>query len=305
VITLGLASACAVGADEGGTGIFGPGDPGGDEGGSTVDDGHNGTSDDGGGGDNDTGSDGGPDGDDGNDTGGGTAGTTDGGGDTGSSTGGGVDTGPDTGDDTTTNGDTATNGDTDTGGATDTGSDPGGDTQTGPAPFGANLLANPGGETGDMSGWTVIGNGGNGWTTASSADVHGGSYEFATSYGTCSRSQTIDLVAAGFSSAELDAAPDVVVSEWFRERYEGPDAYAITVELRNASSGVIDSWTQSGSTTGGATYDDDTWFELGHTFTAYGSGLRYVHFEDSGSDTEFWSGHYGTRMDDAHVSLVE
>jgi hypothetical protein len=292
-ITCGLVSACAIGADEGSTGIFGPGDPGGADGGSTADAGDTGTPGHDGGEDGDAGTGSEPGGADGGDTGA----------DTGSSTGDGVGTVPDTGDDATTGGDTG--GDTDTGGATDTGTDPGGASGTGAAPFGVNLLVNPGGETGDMSGWNVTGNGGNGWTAASSAEVHGGSYEFATSYGTCSRSQTVDLVAAGFSPAELDAGPDVMVSEWFRERYEGPDDYSITVELQDASFGIIDTWTQAGSTTGGATYVDDIWFELSHTFTAYGSGLRYIHFEDSGSDSEFWSGHYGTRMDDAHVSLVE
>ncbi len=59
----------------------------------------------------------------------------------------------------------------------------------------------------------------------------------------------------------------------------------------------------TGTTSDGEGYDDDEWFEVSHTFAGYGTGLRTIYFEDGGRDSEYWAGHYGTRLDDASVML--
>ena len=163
--------------------------------------------------------------------------------------------------------------------------------------FGENLLVNPGAETGDLSGWTINKNGGDGWAIDKSVNSYSGDYEFATSYLECKRSQTIDLIAAGYTATQLDAAPDVKVSEWFKQIFDA-DEYFMKVELLDADKNVIDSWDMSGTTT-----DKDVWFNLSYTFTKYGTGLRYIYFEDGGKDTEYWKNHYGVRMDDAEVRI--
>ena len=67
-----------------------------------------------------------------------------------------------------------------------------------------NLVTNGDFSTDDSTGWTVIENGGSG------ATFSGGVY--ATSYAWCSISQTIDLVAAGYSEAVLDNEPSIAFS---------------------------------------------------------------------------------------------
>ncbi|MEA1864996.1 MAG: NosD domain-containing protein [Euryarchaeota archaeon] len=171
-----------------------------------------------------------------------------------------------------------------------------------------NLLTNPGAETGDMSGWTIIANGGNGWSTRGSG--YEGDQSFATSYAWCNRSQEVDLLAKGYTDAQLDATPPVNVGEWFAgygSEWDDPrhhnDYCYLKVELRDEEHAVIDSY-DSGvfqTSTGSGWYGP--WEQRSHTFSGYGSGLRYVYFEDGGKDWEYWNGHYGPALDAAFVGF--
>jgi hypothetical protein len=133
-----------------------------------------------------------------------------------------------------------------------------------------------------------------------------------TSWQWCTRYQEVDLLAAGFTAATLDAAPQVDIQEHVTE-INVPDSYYVRVELRDASHAVIDWWEETGTTPGSATcgdfndpcqYDDDGWFLVQHTFTSYGSGLRYVYFEDGSVDGEMWAEWYGAWFDDARVEVT-
>ena len=166
-------------------------------------------------------------------------------------------------------------------------------------PFYENLLTNPGGETGDMTGWTVTANGGNGWAMTG-APVHSGSYAFATSYAWDTRYQEIDLLAAGFSTTVLDSEPDIMVGEWFGDRGDSGIQYYLNVELRDSSHNVITSWNTGTQVQSAGT----GWTEQSYTFSDYGSGVRYVYFEDGGRDSNTWAGHYGAHLDDASVQVV-
>ncbi|KAF5417833.1 MAG: hypothetical protein C5S38_00805 [Candidatus Methanophagaceae archaeon] len=79
-----------------------------------------------------------------------------------------------------------------------------------------NLLENPGAETGDMSGWTIIPEDpGVGETWGVRDSGYTGNHSFSTSYKWCKRSQEIDLLAKGYTEAQLDAVPTINVEEWF------------------------------------------------------------------------------------------
>ena len=205
---------------------------------------------------------------------------------------------PDTGGDTIDSGSVGDTGgvDTDDGGSDDEGSGSESD-----GPFGDNLLENPGLETGDLSGWTVLSSGGDGCVV--SGDPHEGDFSLHTSWSLCEREQTIDLLASGFSAAELDAEPVVSVSDWFKERYDAGDEYRFVVELKNASGDTLSRFDGSGTTSGVIGYADDEWFEVAHDFSSYGTGLRTITFRDGGRDSETWAGHYGVRIDDSAVVL--
>lgn len=165
-----------------------------------------------------------------------------------------------------------------------------------------NLLTNPGGETGDLSGWSVMQSGGNGWASAvgDPAIYLFGTKHFITSYGLDTRSQLLDLGTLGFTQAQLDAAPPITVREWYHGGgYNTSDKYYLRVELRDKANTVLASYSvgsQSSPTT-----TNNTWQMATQTFTGYPAGLRYVYFEDGGNDAEFWQGSYGAAMDEASV----
>ena len=173
----------------------------------------------------------------------------------------------------------------------------------------SNLLVNGDAETGSNSGWTIINSCGNtGWQVKGAS--HSGTYGFITSYkpssgsdptyptGYCRRSQEIDLLAAGYTAGQLDAAPTVHVEEWFAGT--GPDKQDwgyVKVELRDASHNVIASWAT------GAFRTSTSWEKKETDFTGYGTGLRHIYFEDGSCDNEWWQNWYGAAHDDAVVSI--
>jgi hypothetical protein len=141
-----------------------------------------------------------------------------------------------------------------------------------------------------LAGWIIDVNGGNGWNTINGA--------FRTSYGWDRKHQVIDLVAAGYTTAELDTAPIVYASEQYSSVFNNGDEYSYIVTLQDASFNTIDQKTISLSNVG-----SNAWKVAAFTFMGYGPGLRYIRYEHGGVDTEWWAGHYGTRMDNSTVTL--
>jgi hypothetical protein len=143
-------------------------------------------------------------------------------------------------------------------------------------------------------------NGGNGWGIWADANLtHYGQSMAISSYDWCTMSQEVDLVAAGYSTAYLDAAPIVNMSTRVSGRFDN-SPYSVKMELRDASHGVIATYTTSGNT------PTDLWGGWLHISTStygYGSGLRYIYFEQKGKDRVFWAGQYGAVFDDAYVEL--
>ena len=162
-----------------------------------------------------------------------------------------------------------------------------------------NLVTN-GGATNGTTGWTIIQDGGDGWRTTSGSESHDGDGgAWSTSHQMASKSQTIDLLAKGFSTSYLDSAPDIDVSDWYKmvHDYGADDTYYLKVELRAADGSVIDSF-NTGTLTA-----TSSWTEAGTTFSNYGSGVRSIYIEHGGDDGEGWAGHYGTWIDDTSVRI--
>jgi hypothetical protein len=170
---------------------------------------------------------------------------------------------------------------------------------------GVNLLVNGDLETGDLTGWTVITTGGDGFAISTSGP-HGGTYAVATSYQDSEREQSVDLIAAGFTDAMLDAIPRVHVEAWVRETCATGDRYHLAVALLDAAGNPLEDRAVSGVTSAvavGCDYADDTWTLLSFDLTAYPVGLRRIVYRDGGQDSEFWAGHYGVYFDDVVVAL--
>ena len=150
-----------------------------------------------------------------------------------------------------------------------------------------NVVTNGDGTT--LTGWTITANGGNGWLANGT---------FRTSYGWDRKFQVIDLVAAGYTTAELDTAPIVYASEQYSSIFNNQDEYSYIVTLQDASFNTIAQKTISLSNIG-----SNAWQVAAFTFMGYGPGLRYIRYEHGGVDTEWWAGHYGARIDNSTVTL--
>lgn len=164
-----------------------------------------------------------------------------------------------------------------------------------------NLLTNPGADTGDLAGWQILENGGAGYTLPNIGV--GGSPAVLTSYGWFRRTQTVDLVAKGYSAGELDLAPTVYVSELFGRRY-CPDNFYLKVELLRQDMSVLAAWDSGVQTHVGPCDWSEQWQRLSHVFQNYGPGLRYIRWEDGGKDTEWWAGNYGAVLESAFLGLT-
>lgn len=167
-----------------------------------------------------------------------------------------------------------------------------------------NLLANASGQSPMPNGWTTIAGGGNGWGHSAGGGFDQPSGFFITSWQWCRRSQLIDLVAAGATANELDQQPLIRVGEAissYATNGAGNDRYYIRVELRDESQNVIASW--NAGTFAVPLTATAAWVEHQHEFENYGTGVRYIYFEDGGLDSGNWAGHYGTYHDAASVEF--
>jgi hypothetical protein len=172
------------------------------------------------------------------------------------------------------------------------------------APAQTNLLFNANGEAGDMTGWNIDQNDGNGWYvgTGYGGPLSGSTNPFDTSYGWDVRSQTIDLLAAGYSTDFLDSAPTVSITDWVNA-YIVDGFYFMNVSLEDADQNVIASWSNGSQESPLSIGSGAGWTQITGSLDNYGSGLRYIVFQDGGRDSTGWAGNYGAEFDGSSVSF--
>ena len=132
-----------------------------------------------------------------------------------------------------------------------------GDTDIAPRSI-AVALVNPDAETGDTSGWTTTGTWEAGTTEGTIAAPHGGSFYFSATGGTdpAVLEQTVDLIAQGFTAAELDAGATFDVSVWAASEYQS-DTGELKLQFLDAGSADVGTT----FTTGEFGPNDGTWVE--------------------------------------------
>ena len=169
-----------------------------------------------------------------------------------------------------------------------------------------NLLVNPGAETGDMTGWTVDSNGGDGWNEGWNG-AHSDTHSFSTSYDWDTRHQTVDLVAAGYTPTQLDSGTfNAALSEWLTTRGDSGGYYYLNFELLAADGTTVLASYNAGSQGSPISLSNGVaWFQASHTFSNIPSGTRYVYFGDGGYSANWWAGNYGTTFDDASVVVAD
>jgi hypothetical protein len=167
-----------------------------------------------------------------------------------------------------------------------------------------NLLTNPGNESGNLSGWVITLNGGDGWAnTGAYGEVRSGNFSFSGSYWWEEMAQEVDLIAKGYSTAYLNAAPPIHVSEWYRASSccSSTDEYYFKAELLDSAGIVLTSYNLGSMAA--PVQSTPVWQQVVHTFTGYPAGVTKVRITHGSKDNEGWAGNYGTIIDDALVSI--
>ena len=129
---------------------------------------------------------------------------------------------------------------------------------------------------------------------------------YATSYGWCCREQWVDLERAGYSAEIMDKLQPVVqITEWYGARSDCGSVFNLRVDL------LDEAHKYSGDPNRTFSFSEQTAQWLGgcfhkvqHQFKGYGKGVRYIRFADGGKDTQFWGGHYGSKMAGARVRII-
>ncbi|XP_060078987.1 uncharacterized protein LOC132558436 [Ylistrum balloti] len=147
----------------------------------------------------------------------------------------------------------------------------------------ANLLKNGSGEEGDLSHWNTSGN----WKTCEGG--YGTEKAFQTSHMDCRKYQEVDLLEH-FPAEYLDTAPDIQVSEWYREGACGGGFYNYEAKLLDADGNAIKTFSTGQI---GTIYKDKKWMNATTIFKDYGPGVRFVGISSFGKDDKYWAGHYG------------
>ena len=133
---------------------------------------------------------------------------------------------------------------------------------------------------------------------------NGSVQNYVTSFGWCCREQVITLAEFGLSDGIMDTVrPAIAVSEWFCARWDCGSIFNICVELLGEEKNVIDFFEHSEMTEqwqGG----ELGWRKVQHVFSGYETGVRCLRFADAGKDTQFWAGHYGSKMAAALVRVL-
>lgn len=168
----------------------------------------------------------------------------------------------------------------------------------------ANLVTNPGAETGDTSGWTITANGGNQWGVDPGA-AHTGTKSFETSFGWDIMNQKIDLLSNGFTQNQLDTTqPAITFSNWVATRGDQGGKYFLTYKLLGSDGTTVISSYNFGTQDSPLLLNSGVnWFQQTYSFNSYGSGVRYAYMEIGGRDQSGWAGHYGTHFDDASITV--
>ncbi len=135
-------------------------------------------------------------------------------------------------------------------------------------------IQNPGAETGFLNGWSFTPNI---WFIYSGIK-RSGNYSFVT-IDFATRQQTIDLLAAGFTAAELDRSPRLEVRDHIRAfvASEIENYYILTIELLDASNAVL------ATATGSLTSPEipAQWKEFVLALSGYPSGARKLRITEN------------------------
>ncbi|VDI38996.1 Hypothetical predicted protein [Mytilus galloprovincialis] len=121
---------------------------------------------------------------------------------------------------------------------------------------------------------------------------------FRTSFMWSEKYQEVNLLDH-LTAEYLDSAPDIQVSEWYKQGHCSGGFYCFTAQLMSDDGQVIKEYTtgELGSLT------NSDWTEASVTFSGYGPGVRIVTFSSKGKDDKYWQGYFGPFISAAGIRV--
>nr|XP_006121154.1 F-box only protein 44-like [Pelodiscus sinensis] len=173
-----------------------------------------------------------------------------------------------------------------------------------------NLLKNPCAEE-SFQFWKLDSNEGDEWKVEDLPGNHGRHFPsqqvhkyFVTSYGSCLKSQLINLKEAGYWDQLMDEVrPDITVRDWYAARFDCGCRYKLCVRLLSAENIVLHEFRPQPVVMKQWSEIDVQWREISHTFQNYKAGVRYIFFQHGGGDTQGWAGWYGCRVTNSSITI--
>ncbi|XP_054707226.1 F-box only protein 6-like [Uloborus diversus] len=173
--------------------------------------------------------------------------------------------------------------------------------------YGTNLIKNPHGID-SLNNWVLTANNGDGFRVeqppqgADPVPAEAGGIQscFATSFGPCIKSQSVDLYENATCKYLLESGiAKIKIGSWYAHRFDCASLYRLHVILQNSKRSEIDHFTFQ--------HHEEQWLgkkwdQVTHTFQNV-KNARYVFFEEGGNDEQFWAGHYGSKMTGAYINL--
>ncbi|KAK6641688.1 hypothetical protein RUM44_013403 [Polyplax serrata] len=166
--------------------------------------------------------------------------------------------------------------------------------------------------------WDILSSGGDGWgvekpplgcdnlsenceTVNVSSDIITHNSCFVTSYYSCTKKQLIDLRKEGIYPEVIDKLqPRITISDWCSGRFDCGAIYDLKVTLLNENLETVADF-EVRKHVGAA--DGTQWVKVSHVFTNYGPGVKFIEFYHGGMDSQFWKGHYGSKMTGSTVTV--
>ena len=145
--------------------------------------------------------------------------------------------------------------------------------------------------------WFIWSSGGQGWRLFKEDDL---TY-FAASYISCTKSQTVDLVKRGVDPVILDEyQPEITIKDHWSHCRNHAGVYELKVKLMNAEMREVTGFSRRVLISAD---DPEEWRSVGHVFSEYGGGVRFVELYHGGMSDDMEEGWQGPRMRQSTVTI--
>lgn len=167
------------------------------------------------------------------------------------------------------------------------------------------LLTNGSAQQG-LSGWSETP--ANSWTAetgpALTCPAMAGTTDFGVASGTAAKSQSIDLVQAGYAADYLDLSPQVSISQWVANSAACACAYTLKVELRDQNQQPIATYNPGPLTVAQFNGGFIGFQSMAAVMSGYPTGLRFIYFEHSAAPASVISGQTPAKITAASVQMA-